>query len=63
MLEYARDHEKDGVIAVRGDSEADIIEAVNALRAGARHMGHKIAIQRDKQAQQIRFRIGEAIHA
>jgi hypothetical protein len=62
MLQFARDSDQVGVIDIRGDSDADITEAVNALRAGARHMGHRINIQRDRQARQIRFRIGEAIH-
>lgn len=60
MLKYARDSGQVGVIDVRGDSEEDVGEAINALRAGARHMRHRINIQRDKQQQQIRFRIGEA---
>lgn len=60
MLVYARDSGQIGVIDVEGDPDDDVAEAVNALRAGARHMGHKINIQRDRQKSQIRFRIGEA---
>jgi hypothetical protein len=60
MLEYARDSGQIGVIDIKDDPEEDITEAVNALRAGARHMRHKINIQRDRQKDQIRFRIGEA---
>lgn len=63
MLKYARDTEQVGVIDIGNDSDADINEAVNALRAGARHMGHRINIQRDRQQREIRFRIGEAIRA
>ncbi len=61
MLEYARDSSQVGIIDVTGDTNADVAEAVNALRAGARHMGHKINIQCDRQRAQIRFRIGEEI--
>jgi hypothetical protein len=60
MLAYARDSGQVGVIDIRGDSAADVAEAVNALRAGARHMRHRINIQRDRQKEEIRFRIGEA---
>lgn len=60
MLEYARDSGQIGVIDVEGDPDDDVAQAVNALRAGARHMGHKINIQRDRQKDEIRFRIGEA---
>ncbi len=59
MLEYARDSSQIGVIDITGDTDDDVAEAVNALRAGARHMNHKITIQRDRQRAQIRFRIGE----
>lgn len=61
MLEYARDSGQVGRIDVRGDSDEDVTEAINALRAGARHMKHRIQIQRDRQMHEIRFRIGEAI--
>lgn len=61
MLEFARDSQQVGVIDITGDTDADVTEAVNALRAGARHMRHKINIQRDRQTQEIRFRIGEAL--
>lgn len=60
MLDYAHRSGQIGVIDIRGDSESDVTEAVNALRAGARHMRRKINIQRDRQLHQIRFRIGEA---
>lgn len=59
MLEHARDSGKVGIIDVKGDSPEDINEAINVLRAGARHMGRRINIQRDRQTHEIRFRIGE----
>jgi hypothetical protein len=61
MLEHARDTGKVGVIDIEGDSTEDVTEAINTLRAGARHMGRRINIQRDRQTCQIRFRIGEPI--
>jgi hypothetical protein len=61
MLEYARDSGKVGRIDIEGDSAEDVNEAVNALRAGARHMKHRIQIQRDRQKNEIRFRIGERL--
>lgn len=61
MLEYARDTGQVGRIDIKGDPEDDVTEAVNALRAGARHMRHRINIQRDRQRSEIRFKIGEAI--
>jgi len=61
MLAYARDSGQVGRIDIEGDSEADVNEAVNALRTGARHIKHRIQIQRDKQKQEIRFRIGEKL--
>lgn len=61
MLEYARSTGQVGRIDITGDPEEDVKEAINALRAGARHMRHRINIQRDRQANEIRFRIGEAI--
>jgi hypothetical protein len=60
MLEYARDSGQIGIIDIKGDPDEDVDEAINALRAGARHMRHRINIQRDRQRQEIRFRIGEA---
>ena len=60
MLAYARDSGQVGRIDVKGDTDDDVAEAVNALRAGARHMKHRIQIQRDRQKHEIRFRIGEA---
>lgn len=61
MLAYARDTGQVGVIDIRGDSPSDVSEVVNALRAGARHIRHRINIQRDRTRAEIRFRIGEAI--
>lgn len=61
MLAYARDSGQVGRIDVTGDPEEDVAEAVNALRTGARHIKHRIQIQRDKQKQEIRFRIGERL--
>lgn len=61
MLRFARDSGQVGRIDVTGDTAEDVSEAINALRAGARHMGHRIQIQRDKQKQEIRFRIGEVL--
>lgn len=58
MLAYARNSGQVGVLDVRGDSEADVRTAVTALRAGARHMKHKINIQYDRQKRLVRFRIG-----
>lgn len=60
MLAYARDSGQVGRIDVNGDNDDDVAEAINALRAGARHMKHRIQIQRDRQKREIRFRIGEA---
>lgn len=60
-LRRARDTEQVGVISVRGEKPDDIEQVVIALRAGARHLGHRIRIQRDRQKQEIRFMIGEAI--
>lgn len=61
MLEHARDSGEVGLIDVDGDSPEDINEAISTLRRGARHMGRRINIQRDRQTHQIRFRIGEQI--
>jgi hypothetical protein len=61
MLEFARNSGQIGILDIRGDSPDDITEAVNALRTGARHLGRRINIQRDRQKHQIRFRIGEAL--
>jgi hypothetical protein len=60
MLKYARDSGHIGVINVKGDTDEDVAVAVNALRTGARHLRRKINIQRDRQTEEIRFRIGEA---
>lgn len=60
MLEFARDSGQVGRIDITGDPEEDVAEACNALRAGARHMRHRIQIQRDRQKRELRFRIGEA---
>ena len=61
MLCHARDSGQIGILDIRGDTEPDIAEATNVLRAGARHMGHRITIQRDRNVHVIRFRIGEAL--
>ena len=60
MLRYARDTGQVGRIDISGDPEEDISEAIKALRAGARHMSHRINIQLDRQKHEIRFRIGDS---
>lgn len=60
MLEFARTSGKVGRIDVTDDPEEDVTKAINVLRAGARHMQHRIKIQHDRTRCEIRFRIGEA---
>lgn len=62
MLEFARDSGQVGIINIVGDTDSDVTEAINTLRAGARHMGRRISIQRDRQKHVVRFRIGEELH-
>ena len=59
MLEYARRTGQVGKLDIAGDTDEDVREAINALRAGARHMDRKINIQRDRQKEEIRFRFPE----